>query len=146
MIENKQTYDTAPSLPDDKSERVGYELQDAPAGRIFFIGFALLVLIGIVLGITWGLLNIFGGHPPRPLNPPSTMMEQSILPPEPRLQPNPVADLRKFQASEDSILHTYGWVDKKAGIARIPIDSAMKLALKNGFPVRERESSNEIRK
>jgi len=115
----------------------GYETKDAPVGRIFLIGLGLLTLIVVVMGVMWVLFNAFTGHAPHPVNPPSAMMEQNVLPPEPRLQPDPAADLQKFLASEDSLLNSYGWVNKKSGIARIPIDSAMKLALKNGFPVRE---------
>jgi hypothetical protein len=60
--------------------------------------------------------------------------ERGRLPPEPRLeeidrlhaQENDVrpSDPR---AEEQSRLSTYGWVDQKAGIIRIPIDEAMRI-------------------
>ena len=46
------------------------------------------------------------------------------------------ADLR---AHEDELLDTYGWVDKNAGVVRIPIDEAMKLTLQRGLPARQGE-------
>ena len=58
------------------------------------------------------------------------------MPPEPRLQTNPRADLRDLRAHEDLVLGTYGWVDKPAGVVRIPIDEAMKITLQRGLPVR----------
>ena len=35
-----------------------------------------------------------------------------------------------------TMLNSYGWVDKNAGIVRIPIDEAMKLTLQRGLPSR----------
>ena len=57
------------------------------------------------------------------------------MPPEPRLQTNPRAGPRAICArSEDEVLDSYGWVDKNAGVVRIPIDEAMKLTLERGLP------------
>ena len=36
--------------------------------------------------------------------------------------------------AEQQVLHGYGWVDEKAGVARIPIDEAKKLMLERGLP------------
>jgi hypothetical protein len=47
--------------------------------------------------------------------------------PLPREQPAPQVDLEAFRAREDAEINSYGWVDKKAGIVRIPIDRAMEL-------------------
>ena len=38
---------------------------------------------------------------------------------------------------EDDVLESYGWVDKNAGVVRIPIDEAMKLTLERGLPARQ---------
>jgi hypothetical protein len=59
------------------------------------------------------------------------------LPPEPRLQTTPWEDLKKFRAEEDVHLHSYGWVDKTAGVAHLPIDKAKALLLQRGLPARE---------
>ena len=39
-------------------------------------------------------------------------------------------DLRDLRAREDEMLDSYGWVDRNAGIVRIPIDEAMRLTLR----------------
>lgn len=57
-------------------------------------------------------------------------------PPEPRLQMDPVAEFHKIRDAEEAILHGYGWVDKNAGIARIPIERAMEIVLDRGLPAR----------
>ena len=56
--------------------------------------------------------------------------------PLPSLQTTPWTDLKKLRAEEKAYLHSYGWVDEGAGIARIPIDQAKALLLRKGLPVR----------
>ena len=58
-------------------------------------------------------------------------------PPEPRLQTDPRQDMADLRAKEDDLLGSYGWVDKNAGVVRIPIDAAMKLTLERGLPARQ---------
>ena len=59
------------------------------------------------------------------------------LPPEPRLQTNPRRDLKDLRDAEDALLKSYNWVDRNAGVVRIPIDEAMKLTLQRGLPSRQ---------
>jgi hypothetical protein len=63
------------------------------------------------------------------------------LPPEPRIQANPAGDLKMLRDKEDAILTTYGWVDRPAGVVRVPIDVAMKLVIEQGLPVRQPDSA-----
>jgi len=51
------------------------------------------------------------------------------------LQANAAADLVKIQATEQEKLATYGWVDRNAGVVRMPIDQAMRLVAQRGVPV-----------
>jgi hypothetical protein len=44
--------------------------------------------------------------------------------------------LRKHRSEEEEALSTYGWVDEKTGVARIPIAEAKKLILQRGLPAR----------
>jgi hypothetical protein len=48
----------------------------------------------------------------------------------------PEDDLAALRAQEDDQLNHYGWIDKKAGIVRIPIERAMELTAARGLPVR----------
>jgi hypothetical protein len=38
---------------------------------------------------------------------------------------------------ENKRLTTYGWVDPKSGVVRIPVDQAMKLLAERGLPARD---------
>lgn len=44
-------------------------------------------------------------------------------------------ELGDFVLNQEKELHSYGWVDEKAGVAHIPIDVAMDLIAKRGLPV-----------
>jgi hypothetical protein len=53
-------------------------------------------------------------------------------PPTPHLQTQPFKDIFTLRASEQERLNGYGWVDKNAGAARIPVEEAMNLLLQRG--------------
>jgi hypothetical protein len=46
-----------------------------------------------------------------------------------------------LRRQEAAVLTTYGWVDRQAGIVRIPIDVAMTQILEEGLPVRQPDSA-----
>jgi hypothetical protein len=52
--------------------------------------------------------------------------------PAPLLQPAPQPDRDAYFAGKRRLLDSYGWVDRQAGIARIPLDEAMKLLAARG--------------
>ncbi|TAK18354.1 MAG: hypothetical protein EPO35_01520 [Acidobacteria bacterium] len=56
------------------------------------------------------------------------------MPPPPNLVTDEPGTLKKFQATEEETLHTYGWMDKNAGVVRLPIDRAKELLLERGLP------------
>ena len=47
--------------------------------------------------------------------------------PEPALQKRPQDDLKRFELEQRMSLSGYGWVDRSKGMARIPIDEAMRI-------------------
>lgn len=54
--------------------------------------------------------------------------------PEPRLQESPPVEMVQIKEEELRRIGTYGWVDRKAGIARIPVDRAMDILVTKGLP------------
>jgi hypothetical protein len=54
--------------------------------------------------------------------------------PNPRLQESPPVDLVGITREERTRISSYGWVDKKAGVARIPVDRAMDILAQKGLP------------
>lgn len=112
------------------------------------LGFAagLLVTAVLIQFMVWLLFVYFSGREAARVVPqyPLAAGEQTRVPPEPRLQTNPREDLRALRAREDAVLNSYGWVDKSAGVVRIPIDEAIKLTVQRGLPVRQ--GSGETKK
>jgi hypothetical protein len=53
----------------------------------------------------------------------------------PLLEVDERGQLHKFVMDQERQLNSYGWVDEKAGVARIPIDRAMEIVAQRGFPV-----------
>ena len=68
------------------------------------------------------------------LETPASPLATRTVPIEPRLQVQAPKELKALQAAEQEILTSYAWVNKEAGIARIPIDRAMQLVLERGLP------------
>jgi hypothetical protein len=65
-------------------------------------------------------------------------------PPQPRLETAPVVDLRKIREAEDQSLTSYGWIDRKNGVVRIPIARAIDMLAERGLPAR-RETEPETK-
>ncbi len=101
-----------------------------------------LLVAAVLVGTAIALLPLFSFYerrqarqdqPGAPLAP----AERGRQFPTPRLQERPFADINQLRAHEKQVLESYGWVDQGAGVARIPIEEAMKLTAQRGLPVRE---------
>lgn len=102
---------------------------DARQILLFGAGLGAIVLVALVL---MALLVSRFAHRAATADPrPSPLPEAhaKLVPPEPRLQVSPPADMRAMRTEQSTTLTTYGWVDEKAGIARIPIARAEALLL-----------------
>jgi hypothetical protein len=64
--------------------------------------------------------------------------QQEQLPPMPRLQEYPQQDMRDLREKQQALLNGYGWVNRDAGVARIPIEEAMRIVVQRGLPTREK--------
>jgi hypothetical protein len=130
----------------------GYEGKDQGIDRElhgkFLVGFlATIVVVCLVAGaVILGFFDFLKQDMNRADSRPSALVEQSgrQLPPLPRLQANPRADLRTMRAGEDSILESYGWELKSAEVARVPIEEAMKMVVREGIPVWPQPSDSTV--
>lgn len=99
---------------------------------IFSVG---LIALGVVIHYALGLLMEDYAKQ-------ESKIRAAVLPrlaapveiPRPHLQADPAADRLKVQAEQLAQLNGYGWVDREAGIARIPIDRAMDILARTGLP------------
>lgn len=120
---------------------VDHEESDVDIRAVLMAGAALIVMTLVLAVIVWGLYRYLDAREARQEQPvfPLAVQQEQRLPPEPRLQTNPREDLREMREQEDQLLTTYGWVDRNAGVARIPIAEAMRLTIQRGLPARPSE-------
>lgn len=102
--------------------------------RWFVIGLVILSIFSFALG--WVVSRAFKAGRVKDDPAASPIPEANQTRPRPRaaLQANPVADMEAFRAHEEKVLTSYAWVDKGAGIARIPVDRALDLIADKGLP------------
>jgi hypothetical protein len=117
---------------------VRHESSDVNFRAIVTFGISLTVVAALIHVLLWLLFMYFQNREARTAVRlfPLAAEQQNRLPPQPRLQTNPRQDLSELRAAEEDVLNTYGWVDKTAGVVRIPIDEAMRLTVERGFPTR----------
>ncbi|MFQ5676002.1 MAG: hypothetical protein ACE5G1_08915 [bacterium] len=127
-----------------QKNKKNYESSDAQFKAIFWAGVALFALILFSFVVGAGLFNIFEGKNEKSLTSRSPLWQARQLPTGPRLQVEPEMDLEHYRALEDSVLNSYGWVQREAGVVHIPVDEAMKQMLQRGFPVRPDYREREI--
>jgi hypothetical protein len=127
-----------PHGPTDNVE-VHHEESDVNIRAIFGFGAALIVVAVVVHIAIWGLYRFFDSRASQQVAAtyPLAVGQGDRRPPEPRLQTQPREDLAALRAREDETLRSYGWVDRNAGVVRIPIDRAMELTLERGLPARQ---------
>lgn len=112
---------------DPQHEGVRFERQDVEPRAVVRFGIVLAVVTILVSGVLVYMLGYFAKLEARQDPPPAPLArhEPGRLPPEPRLQRNPFADIERMREEQERVLTSYGWVDQQAGVARIPIEDAM---------------------
>lgn len=126
-----------PPRVDEQTVQMGHEPDGQHLVPAIIGGVAVIILVALSVGAaTW----IQAAHVARRFSldaPPGLATPTAPPPPpEPRLEEVPGAQLRALRAAEDSILGSTAWVDRSAGIARIPIDRAIDLLAGRQLPAR----------
>jgi len=120
------------TVPASASPRAAHEETDARFVPVALVGLALLSMlaVGVVL-VSWFYVDLTGRGVA--LHPPRGGLDDAGRPAV-ALPPPTAAPLR---AEEARVLDSYGWVDRSAGVVRIPIDQAMRLVVERGLPARD---------
>ena len=130
---------------------VEFEREDMSV-RVIWLSFAGLALGGVLVYLIvaglYGYLNRYANSrqpvqnpmvqqtegDTRETNPDLTKAEVDTNFPQPRLERNERLEINEFRLGEEQKLNSYGWVDQKAGVVRIPIERAMQLIAERGLP------------
>ena len=121
----------------------------------FLVG--LFVVTGVVFVLMYGLFSYFVREAAQsdpaasPLARPAADMPRSSAgnpffgqAPAPQLLTHEPSVLARQRTMEQDVLGSYGWVDEKAAIARMPISEAKKLILQRGLPARADETDPSL--
>jgi hypothetical protein len=125
---------------------VGHELRDTTPRPVFIFALSLLAALVVIHWVGWKSLVLLQRHEDAqnqidfPANPLSEAMP--AVPPDPRLEPEPSrdvlprADLIEVKTREQALIgpSAWGWMDSSHQFARIPLQSAIDLAVQNGLP------------
>jgi len=121
--------------PSPEELKLGYERRDANIKSLIQFGFWMAVVIAVTMVSMNFTLKYFDRE--MPLGPgPMPFATERQLPPSPRLQVYPHMELKDYCAAQHDQVTTYGWVDQRVGVVRIPIDRAMDALLARGLPSR----------
>jgi len=80
----------------------------------------LAILAGILFALAGSWLLV------RALGPAANSVAPAAAIPAPRLQPAPQQERAAYFAEKEGRLATWGWVDRGAGIAHVPLEEAMR--------------------
>jgi hypothetical protein len=125
-------------VAEEVNPHVAYEHGDADVFTVSKYTIALVFGIFIAAAAMYGLFNYFNGEANKDeaVVPQVILDQRPKLPPEPRLQPTPKLFIKDLRAAEIAQINSYGWIDQKNGIVRIPIDEAIDAVAKAGLPSR----------
>ena len=111
-----------------------HEKRDVDVLNLLLIAALLLLVIGICLLVCWGILHLLNRERVAREGPRMQMAQTAARFRPPQLLSQPGSELARVRRDAQTRLGTYGWIDRKAGIAHIPINRAMELLVKRGLP------------
>lgn len=112
--------------------------RDVNVRAIAIGGVAIACGIAFALAAAFFLLRVRG--------PAANTAPHAFKAPVPLLQTAPQIDRAGYFAEKEGLTGSYAWVDRKAGIARIPVDQAMRvLAARPGTPAPSMQPAKEGR-
>lgn len=112
-----------------------HERKDVDVFGLLMVAALLFIIIAISLLVCWGTLHLLNRRQnakERRSTAPQTAQSANF--PKPQLLVHPGEEWSKVHAAARAQLQTYGWVDRSAGRARIPIERAMELIVERGLP------------
>ncbi|HET6645410.1 MAG TPA: hypothetical protein VFG65_07930 [Fimbriimonadales bacterium] len=133
---NEPQHGSTPMSDGPAAPKLGYEPKDFLSKKaLFYFGLSHFAGLAAVLVVVYLIYAFFLGTGPKfPKSPLANDITDTAV--APVLQSNPGADIKKLHIADAGRLDEYGWVDKDAGIAHIPIEKAIDIAVAKGLPAR----------
>jgi hypothetical protein len=118
----------------------GYERSDMNPAVVVAAALGLLLVLLIVL-VAISLFEASVTGIPASISRPADLTSglqaaAAPTPPAPRLEAESGQTLDPYRAAQQQQLNSYGWVDRPAGVVRMPIERAMDLVAQRGLAAR----------
>ncbi len=97
------------------------------------VGTVVVTIVSMIL-VWWlviGMRKLENAEDPTPSALPEAA--ERMLPPSPRLEISPPANLKELRAQEDETLDHPAWIDQAGGKVRLPIDLAIDVVARRGL-------------
>ena len=120
-----------------RQDHGGYERSDADAGGSYKAGLAILAAMVLTALALVPMFRLLAKRESQAQPPPAGAVKTEMSEPVqsfPKLVSSEPLALAEFRASEESLLTSYGWVEKDKGLTRIPIEHAMRIVAAQGLP------------
>ena len=120
-----------------RHESGGYERTDAKAGATFRAGLYILGVMFLTALVLVPMYRLLGRVETAAQPPAMEVVKSEMSEPVasfPKLVESEPRALAAYRAQEDALLTSYAWVEKDKGIARIPIDEAIRIVAERGLP------------
>jgi hypothetical protein len=109
---------------------------DGPVRGILGAGVILAAVVFASLGLLQWIFNVFERRAEEAAEPRHALPEEVVVPPEPRLLANPDEYYAEWIAGQRAELATPAWIDRDAGVVRLPVERALELVIEEGLPHR----------
>jgi hypothetical protein len=108
---------------------VGHEPIEANVRAVWITGLVLSGVVGGAFVVILGLMAwLEATHPPQEMQAGNEAETKSD--PDWNVPPQ----VQQLRTKEQQFLNTYQWVDRSAGVARLPLDRALEIIAANGLP------------
>ena len=129
------THGSHEPIPQEAIDR-DHEQRDLSIGMLAGSLVALAVVTAAAIVAMALLLGWFNARAASNDPAPSPVAQGDVTPPQPRLERTP-AELRvQHEADLAYAMNSYGWLERDASVARIPVARAMEIIAREGLPSR----------
>ncbi len=127
VLQTSTVVKTTMAEPANIDTNPGYETTDARITPLAQVGIFMAILVAVSFVSMIVLFKVFAYYQPIFDDPVPVLASARIVTDEPRLQVDPPAQKIAMDRNVKEILTSYGWIDEKVKVARIPIERAIVL-------------------
>jgi len=138
----KSMNDTAQRQPTEGPEARGHEPTDVNPSVVALFTAGLLVLLVLAAWLVSGITRSIETAIERRDVPQSPLLHAES-PPEPRLQADPAVALARWREEQEARRSSYEFADGTSDVVRIPVEEAIEILARRGFPEPEGRPGSE---